>query len=339
MTEHAAAWEERYLDGSPEAERLAIQGFARDMVAIQRKVAKKTGRSGTRTLHAKMVIGVTHARLEIDPSLAPRFAVGYFQPAATYPVTIRFSNASPLHRHDGAADMRGAALRIDLRDGRCHDLLMTSFPVSHARDARQFVEIAKIAAGPKALIVPRLFLRYGRVETRRILGNLRAGMQPVDSLATTRYWSRAPILWGGAGPIRYSLRPTIGPRVAVLDRTDGDFLRRDFDRRLSDGDVTFVLSFQAYVDEQRTPLEDGATEWLEADAPAIDVGRVVIPQRRLDPDTGVDGIAFNPWNGPGDFRPLGSLNRARREVYAASASAWLGHPPDRPTGPSDATRA
>ena len=34
----------------------------------------------------------------------------------------------------------------------------------------------------------------------------------------------------------------------------------------------------------------------------------------------IEKMAFNPWNCTEDFRPLGSLQRARREVYKASAT-------------------
>jgi hypothetical protein len=44
----------------------------------------------------------------------------------------------------------------------------------------------------------------------------------------------------------------------------------------------------------------------------------------------VEGYAFNPWNCPSVFRPLGGLNRARKRVYLASAKGWLGHAPNRP---------
>ena len=42
------------------------------------------------------------------------------------------------------------ALRVRVSERETHDLLMTNFPVSHARDARQFVAFARATAGNTA---------------------------------------------------------------------------------------------------------------------------------------------------------------------------------------------
>lgn len=323
------AWRERFAGGSQEAEARMIARLAQDMRDIQTKIAGRTGKSGNRTLHAKMIAGLREARLHVDRALPADFAAGYFQPGVDLPVTIRFSNASPLHGADAAPDVRGVALRVESEGGVFHDLLMTSFPVSHARDARQFVEIAKIATGPKKLILPRLLLKFGLSETRRIITNIKSGAKAVDSLATVQFWSRAPLLWGQAGPVRYALRPVSHPPAILPNAADRDYLAAEFADRLAGGDVVFRLSLQRFVDESRTPIEDGAVEWLEQDSPFIDVASLTIPRQDLRSaearaaQEAVNGLAFNPWNCPEPFRPLGSLNRARGPVYAASAEGWL----------------
>ncbi|MEA1648493.1 hypothetical protein UAJ10_05640 [Nitrospirillum sp. BR 11164] len=85
------------------------------------------------------------------------------------------------------------------------------------------------------------------------------------------------------------------------------------------------MALQPFVDEEQTPIEDGAIEWREAVTPSIDIATLVIPGRPgLDTEAAarVDGLAFNPWNAPESFRPLGNLNRARGAVYSASAALW-----------------
>lgn len=70
-------------------------------------------------------------------------------------------------------------------------------------------------------------------------------------------------------------------------------------------------------------------EWKEEVSKPVRIATLVIPEQ--DPEapealaakTEVDGEAFNPWNAPDEFRPLGNLNRARKSVYAASAAHWL----------------
>lgn len=330
-------WHESYLGGSVEAERTMIEQFAQDMRDIQSMIVQKTGKHGNRTLHAKIIAGFQNARLHIDQVFPADFFAGYFQPEQHFPVSVRFSNASPVCNDDTKSDMRGIALRIHYGEhGYYHDLLMTSFPVSHARDAMQFVDIAKIATGPKEELISRLTAKYGAAETERILTNIQSGSKPSESLASLQFWSRAAILWGNGGPVRYTLRPAAHPHGAKLDDSDPNYLQTELAARLNLGEVTYRLALQRYVDSEKTPIEDGTIEWLESDSPFVDVATLVIPQQDLFDDEGaamkaaVNKMAFNPWNCPKPFRPLGSLNRARGRVYANSAEGWLGSPPPKP---------
>ena len=73
---------------------------------------------------------------------------GFAQPGAAYRTTVRFSNAANVGRSRTSSPTCAAwrcacASTSDV----VHDLLMTNFPVSHARDARQFVEFARATAG------------------------------------------------------------------------------------------------------------------------------------------------------------------------------------------------
>lgn len=327
-----APWREIFDGGSPEAEAQIFATYADDMRAIQAKIAAVRAAPPDRTLHAKILAGVTDARLIVSSDLPAPFAVGYFQPGADLPVTLRLSNASPLHQPDSKADLRGAALKVHTDDGP-HDLLMTSYPVSHARNAGQFVTVAKIAMGPKPLLLPRLLLALGVSETVRIIKNIKRGSVPSLSLARQAFWSRAPVLWGEAGPVRYMLFPAPDAPPPQGPQEAFDCLSQEFAARLRGDDVRYHLLLQPFVDEKRTPIEDGAVEWSPGVSPPVEVARLVVPQQDLTSPDGlaaratVDGLAFNPWNSPAPFRPLGNLNRARGVVYGASARGW-----QRPTG-------
>ena len=117
------------------------------------------------------------------------------------------------------------------RRATSHDLLMTNFPVSHARDARQFVEFAQ---------------RHGRRRRlQRVLGVLRgwsgcsacarrcacsrtsrtAATHQPGSVATETYWSRGALRWGPHIAVRYLLRPAPGtPPRRRPSRTDPAYL-------------------------------------------------------------------------------------------------------------------
>lgn len=330
---HGLGWTEVYDGGSPEAEREIFLLLAEEMRQVQEANRQKAGTPHpSRTLHAKAVASVTNAFLAIDQLLAPEFAVSYFQPGAILAASLRFSNASGVAQHDGAPDMRGVAVRVDSPGNAAHDFLMTSFPVSHARNARQFVDFAMIAAGDCETLLPRLVKKFGTEEAQRMGANIRQGVRHCPSFALESFWSRGAILWGGV-PVRYQLRPDPGADSSREDPLDGpDGLHLELAKRLKKAPIRFRLALQRFADEERTPIEDGAVEWSEEVTPPIDIATLVIPQQDLLDNTAVaraktvEQMAFNPWNAPEEFRPLGNLNRARRIVYSKSAERWqIGH--------------
>ena len=125
-------------------------------------------------------------------------------------------------------------------------------------------------------------------------------------------------------------RPRCAQR-ARREKWDSDYLHHEAADRLRKSDVEFDLFLQQYVDESRTPIEDGSIEWTEVNSPPVKVARLTIPKQDVDSAEGrakerlVDEIAFNPWHTTDDFRPLGSLNRARKAAYAASSTHRLGY--------------
>ncbi|MFJ3876486.1 peroxidase family protein [Streptomyces sp. NPDC090077] len=330
---------ERYVGGSPETERLAFERLAGELLRVQLKAQRRSGAAAPeRTFHAKAVLGVENARLRFRDDLPEPLRTGFARPGAEYPVTVRLSNAGGVRRPDSAPDLRGAALRVEVGPGETHDLLMTSHPVSHARDAREFVAFAKVMAGAEsrpargfALFV-RLPLAVGWSTAGRMRRNVIAGTRrTVSSLALETYWSRGAILWGGAGPVRYQLRPAPGAAAAPAGPPAGpDGLRGELAGRLAAGDVVFELCVQRYADPRRTPIEDGAAEWREQDAPVVPVATLTVPRQDVHTAQAraagarVELLAFNPWHTAEGFRPLGNLNRARKLAYEASSAHRLG---------------
>ncbi|MDT0449490.1 peroxidase family protein [Streptomyces hesseae] len=337
---HEARQYERYVGGSPETERLHTERLVHDLMRVQIKVRKRSGAADiARTFHAKAVLGVENARLTFHDELPGDLRAGFARPGAEYPVIVRLSNASGARRPDFSPDLRGAALRVQTGPDEAHDLLMTSFPVSHARTAYEFVAFAKAMAGADSMprkafaLFVKLPLTVGRPTAARMRRNVHAGTRhKVRSLALETYWSRGAVLWGAAGPVRFLLRPAPDASPAPSpSRTDPDHLRHELARRLGAADIIFELCVQRYVDSGRTPIEDGAVEWKESDTPVIPVATLTIPRQDVDAATAratasrIEQLAFNPWNTTEDFRPLGNLNRARKAAYEASSALRLGH--------------
>lgn len=331
---------ERYVGGDPEVERAIFEKLARDLMRVQLKIKKRVGAAGVeRAFHAKAILGAGNATLRIRPDLPEDLRTGFVRPGAEYPVTVRLSNASGARRPDFAPDLRGAALRIQVGPEQTHDLLMTNHPVSHARDAREFVAFARVMAGADSTLrrgvalFARLPWAVGWSAAARMRRNVIAGTRrEVRSLALETYWSRGAILWGDAGPVRYRLRPAAGaPPAPPPSRSDPDYLGHEISARLAETDIVFDLCVQRYVDAGRTPIENGAAGWNDEDTPAVPVGTLTIPRQDLDTAGAratalrIDGLAFDPWNTTDEFRPLGNLNRARKAAYEASSAYRRGY--------------
>jgi hypothetical protein len=345
-----AKWVEEFAGGSPEAERLEFEKLARDILLVQLKNQKAASAHGvphgvTRAFHAKSTLAIEHAELRFL-DLSPELRVDFAQPGAVYPVTVRFSNAAGGAAPDFAPDLRGVALRITVSPEQQHDLLMTNFPVSHARDARQFVAFATATAGgrvSRVLGLARLAVTLGPAEVIRMVANVSAGRRRrVRSIAGEIYWSRGAIKWGDRLAVRYLLRPAPGTAPGPEPSTvDPQYLSQEVADRLAHGGIRFELCVQRFVDKHSTPIEDTSVEWTEIASKPEPVAVLTIGP---PPDTGaadreraiaaVDALAFNPWNTTENFRPLGNLNRARKSAYDASAAhrnalVWRTDPPLR----------
>jgi Animal haem peroxidase/Catalase len=329
-------WNECYAGGSAEAEYREFQKLAQDIMLAQLKTRRAAKAQGVhRAFHAKATLALDSAELRFLDKLPRDLTTGYAKPGASHPAIVRFSNAASAGADDNKRDLRGVAVRVIVSDSEQHDLLATNFPVSHARDARQFVAFAVATAGGRLSQIfglLRLFLTLGPSETIRMLRNVTAGWrhQPT-SVALETYWSRGAIRWGEDLAVRYLLRPSPGTKSAPAPTGhDPEYLSREAASRLAEGPIRLELCIQRYIDEKATPIEDTSVEWLARAAPPVLVAILTIPQQDVCHAVTqarareIEGLAFNPWNTTDEFRPLGHLNRARKAAYDASAAHRLG---------------
>jgi hypothetical protein len=335
MTE---SWTETFA-GGPEAERLEFERLARDIMRVQLKTAKTASshiaHPVDRAFHAKATLAVGDAELRFL-DLPGDLRSGFAQPSASYPTIVRFSNAAGTGQPDTEPDLRGVALRVQVSPDESHDLLMTNYPVSHARDARQFVEFAKAMGGGRASRLPgilKLIRLFGVQETMRMLKNVTAARRRVvTSVATETYWSRGAMRWGPTLAVRCLLRPAAGtPPAPGVPKDDPSYLSSEATRRLTRGDICLELCIQRYVDAKSTPIENTAVAWAEHASRPEPVALLTIAARDVSTVEAlaearvIDALAFNPWNTTDEFRPLGNLNRARKAVYDAGSAHRLGY--------------
>jgi hypothetical protein len=325
-------WKEVFEGGSAEVEHKAFQKLAQDIMLAQLKTKKAAKAQGVdRAFHAKATLALDGAELRFLDPLPPDLVAGHARPGATYPAIVRFSNAAGAGVDDNKADLRGIAVRYIVSPDEQHDLLATNFPVSHARDARQFVAFAVATAGGRigrVLGLLKLMFTIGPFETIRMVRNIAAGRKHrPTSIALETYWSRGAIRWGDELAVRYLLRPE--PNASPAPQPSGkdpEYLSREAANRLAERPIRFELCIQRYVDEKTTPIEDTAIEWQARAAPPVPVAILTIPKQDIvlaqtrARSREIEGMGFNPWNTTEEFRPLGNLNRARKAAYDASAA-------------------
>ncbi len=269
-------------------------------------------------MHAKTVAAAADASLRIDRILPVELAVAHFHPGDSLPAFLRLSNASHQPQPDSAPDIRGLDIRLLLPRGNAHDLMFTNTPTAIVRDAKQFLAYFLASHSDPDQLLARLAARLGAREAGRIAQRLKASFRLCGSLACECFWSCGPLLWGDK-PVRLKLTPLSAAAPARLPKGD-DGLRVEWANRLADGDIEFRLALQQYVNETHTPIEDAAAEWKERIARPIEIATLIIPRQDVSGHAARDqrkmeSLEWDPWNGPPQFRPLGSLNRLRRLLF------------------------
>jgi hypothetical protein len=99
----------------------------------------------------------------------------------------------------------------------------------------------------------------------------------------------------------------------------GFSLREALNRTLAGKEMSFDFYIQRYVDH-RTPIEDSKVEWKEEVSRLEHVAQIVIPSQdgmSASRDPFCENLSFNPWHSLPEHKPLGLVNRVRRQVYVA----------------------
>jgi catalase len=301
-----------------------------------------------RTFHAKAHACVK-AFVEPLPNRDRQTYAGLFSDDSNHPAWIRFSNAKGIVAPDKDHDARGMAVkvmgvagaRLSENEKQTQDFLVTNKPRGTARTAEDFVEFAEANGKVEPLAryeaLTAFFVPHRLGEARELM---RVSSKVIDSVAKETYWSGGPFLWGleeggTARAVKFKIEPcrekdgTLAPALSGDIRAkspEEDYLKSDLVRLLAKHELCFQMSVQIQKDPVKQPIEDGFEEWKESETPALPVARIKIPRQKFDTSEQnefCEHLTFNPWHGLKDHRPLGDLNRARRQVYPATQTNRL----------------
>ncbi|WP_323845523.1 catalase family protein [Microbulbifer magnicolonia] len=311
------------------AEMQAIQRAMEFGREISRRAEKINGAPYRRDAHAKAT-GCLRATFSVNGDIPAHFRHSVFaEPGREYKSWIRFSNGDMTVQADEKPDARGMAIKLLDVDGQkiapeldgpgTQDFIMTNTPAFFNRNIFDYVDnmshLAELERTSWFISLwpprfhPKLF--YRAVQT--VSSEIDTPLQP-------QYFSMLPYQLGDSR-LKFSARPCPGMRFEFdVDRDDADYLTDAMAQQLDRGGACFDFMLQEKVAGADMPIDDASVIWSEQDSPFIPVARINIPPQSFDSEAQqqfCENLSMNPWHGVDDWRPLGSLNKARRLVYHA----------------------
>jgi hypothetical protein len=159
-----------------------------------------------------------------------------------------------------------------------------------------------------------------------LLAMLKLKLIPSVNVLLSSYWTMGAVRHGDyIAKVRIAPDPDFAEAVVRREIDPGlasEVTRPALVAELQERSYAFDIQVQLCTDLQRMPVEDLTVEWPEALSPYVTVARLRIPQQDISgPDNleKMDTLSFTPWRVTAEHAPLGSIMRARKEVYRRSS--------------------
>lgn len=329
----------------------SIETTVPDEAQITREIVARMGanqlhsaerhRHAHRDAHAKSH-AVLKGHMRVHDDLPPELAQGIFSRPRTYEIVARLSSAQGDIHSDEVPAPRGFAAKVIGVEGERlapelgganQDFLMVNIPVLAFGDIKKYQKmlgpLERKAGSPEA--VQKLGAAVARGASRLVEsfgGTLGATLQGLASsnahMLGETFHTQAAIRFG-----RHVAKLSLTPEGALRGLSgqsvgDGFSSMRDAVAAwFADNGAQFRLNAQLCTDLDAMPVEDAAVLWDPNASPHCPVATLEFPaQAPYSPERQVHGddhLAFNPWNGIQDHRPLGSIMRVRRAAYENSS--------------------
>jgi len=272
------------------------------------------------------------AYFDVLETIVPELQQGIFQtPGKRYKSWIRFSNgrSSMEGNHDADKDAHGMAIKIfNIYDDTLiksdngpdtQDFLMHDSPVFFTADLEDYNRF--VESDDKILYFFEGINPF-KWKLRELQHGLATLKKPPVSPLRTQYFSNTAYKLGPHN-IKFSAQSCTSAEIDPdQDKTDPDFLRKTMAEELKTGEGCFNFMVQLQDPEKYMPIEDPSIEWKVSDSPYITIAKIRIPIQEFDTEEQqqfCENLSFSPWNALSEHRPIGQLNRIRKEVYAASS--------------------
>ncbi|HEY0708693.1 MAG TPA: catalase family protein [Polyangia bacterium] len=271
--------------------------------------------------------GLLEAQFTVLPDLPPELRVGLFATARTHRAYVRTSNASGTPKSDAEKDLRGFAIKVldvegakipESDEPNTQDFILLSCPTMPLGTLKLFHDAIYYSFKWSIAVFAAKLLLTGQA---RVLKELAAARILPPSPLEIRYWSTTPYQFGTDRVVKYSILPTSGAPTTLPAHPGPDYLADAMERRLALEDVTFDFAVQL-----RTPnmsISDSAPRWDERQSPFHTVAKLTIPRQRFrtaERSALAEALSFSPGHALVEHRPVGSINRARMQIYRANAT-------------------
>lgn len=309
---------------------------------------------GIRDAHPKHH-GCVKAKFEVLGGLSEDLAQGLFAKEQSYKAWVRYSNGSGKVQPDFIPDGRGMAVKVLGVEGEreeldnektSQDFLMINFPQFFVKDGVDYAAFFKDQGAFMA----------SHPEERMIAG--RIAMQIVTSPLEARYFSMTPVSLGSR-PIKYSARPCIEKQSFIIGDTDlrplinvlkalkkpddikqhvqellpySNYLRKALLDQVEKENGCFDFYVQFQEDWRTEPVEDPRKEWktpfhrvARIQIDAQDNPRLTDEKSLKEADSFCENLALTPWHSLKAHKPLGGIQRMRKDIYQAVSAARHKH--------------
>lgn len=292
--------------------------------------------------------GCVRGTFKGQTDLAKEFNYGVFKDAKEYPVWVRFSNSVEERTSDRDKDFRGFGLKLFNVAGErllepgdeqhTQDFLFLGHDAFFAKDAKQFFAFFDATFSGN---------RNWYLATHPLsLWNILQGAQNFGNQLDMNWFGVTPYRLGESNAegfanttVKYKLKSCNNTGRQFNEGSDGDeYLREVMEQQLKAGEGCFDFYVQKQLDPNTQLMEDARYAWKEKNSPFINVARITIPSQGLgspEQQEFCENLSFNPWHGLEVHKPLGSVNRARRDVMKAISDFRLknnGITREEPTG-------
>jgi hypothetical protein len=297
---------------------------------------------GIRDAHAKSH-GILVGTLTVRPDLPEHLRQGMFATPTTYDVVARFSTTSGALRSDQVRGVRGLGIKalgvqgpraVEGDEETTQDFVFVNekrFPFKDALDYSRggMLSARLLAYAPDTLMrvgsvllrgAQRIPLVGGKVPFKLVLF-----AKPKTHTLGETFYTAAPVRYGkyvaklSVAPLSKSVTELTGVKVGKGETAYKDAVVDFFETNSAEYEVCVQLC----TDLEKMPIEDATIEWPEEDSPYEPVAKITYPVQnaysKARQEYGDDVLEFNSWRAIEAHRPLGSINRLKKDVYLASS--------------------